>query len=96
MTLTKRDLYLRKKYGITEAIYFAMSKHGDHKCWICKREPKVERALSVDHAHGSKQVRGLLCFMCNRKLIGRRTAEHAYLFENAAAYLRSTKDWRQP
>lgn len=103
--LTVRDKYLRSKYGITEETYFAMAKHGGGNCWICKRPPKPGKALNVDHQHLTKlekktqkfgTVRGLLCFFCNKYLIGRRKGEHAYMFENAAAYLRSTKDWRNP
>jgi hypothetical protein len=41
-------------------------------------------------------VRGLLCFFCNKYLVGRRKAEHAYMFENASAYLRAERDWRLP
>lgn len=101
--LTARDKYLRTKYGITEAIYFEMVKHGDGGCWICKRKPLPGKALNVDHQHLTKlekktqkfgKVRGLLCFFCNKYLIGRRKAEHAYMFRNAATYLESTKDWR--
>ena len=101
--LTTRDKYLRAKYGITEETYFAMAKHGDGKCWICKRPPKPGKALNVDHQHLNKletkitkfgKVRGLLCFFCNKYLIGRRKAEHAYMFRNAADYLESPIDWR--
>lgn len=102
--LTRRDKYLRSKYGITEAIYFAMVKFGDGKCWICGRAPKPGKALNVDHQHLTKadkkagikfgKVRGLLDFFCNKYLIGRRKKEHAYMFRKAAAYLESDKDWR--
>lgn len=104
VVLTTRDKYLRAKYGITEAIYFEMVKQGEGGCWICKRKPLPGKALNVDHQHllkaekkaGAKfgKVRGLLCFFCNKYLVGRRKSEHAYMFENAAKYLRSDKDWR--
>lgn len=103
-TLTTRDKYLRSKYGITEAIYWAMLKHGHGACWICKRPPKPGKALNVDHEHLTKiqkkagekfgVVRGLLCFFCNKYLVGRRKKEHAFMFENAAIYLRNPFDWR--
>lgn len=91
--LTRRDIYLRKKYGITEQIYFAMCALTCGKCWICARPPK-EKALNVDHDHKTGQVRGLLCYFCNKFVIGRRRREHADLFTNAAKYLSSTYDWR--
>jgi recombination endonuclease VII len=101
--LTRRDKYLRAKYGITEAIYNKMLLHGKGACWICKRKPSPGTNLNVDHEHLTKdqkkagikfgKVRGLLDFFCNKYLIGRRKAEHAHLFTNAAEYLRSEKDW---
>lgn len=93
MKLTRRDKYLRGKYGITEAIYRTMLALHDGKCWICDKKPK-KSALNVDHDHKSGQVRGLLDFTCNKFLIGRRRREHSYLFRNAADYLESTTDWR--
>jgi len=99
---TKRDKYLQSKYGITEEIYNTMLAHNQGGCWICDRKPKPGTNLNVDHEHPRKKVpgsggnvRGLLCFFCNKYLIGRRRAEHAWLFERAAAYLKSTKDWRK-
>ncbi len=102
--LTTRDKYLRTKYDITEATYFEMVRYGNGCCWICRRQPKPGKALNVDHQHLTKlekksgtkfgRVRGLLCFFCNKYLIGRRKAEHAYMFRNAAGYLEANYDWR--
>src|SRR5690242_6710595 len=92
-TLTRRDIYLRKKYGITEATYFEMCKVNGGRCWICNKPPK-DKPLNVDHDHKTGQVRGLLDFFCNKYMIGRRRREHADLFMNAAKYLSSTYDWR--
>lgn len=94
MTLTRRDKYLRTKYGITEAIYKKMLALHDGKCWICDQKPK-KSALNVDHDHKSGQVRGLLCFLCNKYMIGRRRREHIHLFVAAVAYLQSEVDWRK-
>src|SRR3990167_11399082 len=92
--LTRRDSYLRSKYGITEATYHKMLLFKDGKCWICATKPK-KSALNVDHDHKSGQVRGLLCFLCNKFVIGRRRREHVYLFDAASAYLKSEIDWRR-
>lgn len=103
-TELKRDKYLRAKYDISLATYNAMLKHGNGKCWICQRPPALGKNFNVDHEHVTKaqrkagvkfgKVRGLLDFFCNKYMIGRRKTEHAILFERAAAYLRSEKDWR--
>ena len=91
--LTRRDTYLRKKYKITEVTYNKMLAVHDGKCWICKLKPK-KSTLNVDHDHKTQQVRGLLCFLCNKFLVGRRRREHAHLFEATALYLKSETDWR--
>ena len=36
-------------------------------CAICKEKPKASR-LAVDHIHGTDEVRGLLCNLCNPAL----------------------------
>lgn len=102
---TKRDKYLKLKYGISEATYNEMLKFGNGACWICHRKPLPGKNLNVDHEHLTKaqrkagakygKVRGLLDFFCNKYMIGRRKTQHAILFERAAAYLRSEKDWRR-
>jgi len=94
MKLTRRDSYLRRKYGITEAIFNEMLAVYAGTCWICKTKPK-KSVLNLDHDHKSGQVRGLLCFQCNKFVIGRRRREHAHLFEAAAAYLKNERDWRK-
>lgn len=104
-TEIKRDKYLKTKYDISLATYNKMLAHGKGACWICKRKPLPGKNLNVDHEHLTKaqkkkglvygKVRGLLDFFCNKYMIGRRKTEHAQLFENAAAYLRSTVDWRK-
>jgi len=73
--VTKRDSYLRRRYGITEAEYESILKKQKGVCWICGKPPK-KRRLHVDHKHvlkdkkqppeeTRKRVRGLLCWGCN-------------------------------
>ena len=59
-------------------------------CAICKHPPK-KRALNVDHNHKTGAVRGLLCFWCNKHLIGGRN-ESIELHLAAAEYLRKYKE----
>lgn len=90
-----RNKYLVKTYGITQAIYLVMFKVNYGRCWICNKAPKAGKNLHVDHEHSkSKRVRGLLCWYCNKKIIGRFKLGDEWKFRAAAAYLESTKDWR--
>jgi hypothetical protein len=64
---------LRVSYGITVARYEAMVAAHAGLCGICKRpETMIRRGklqrLSIDHCHGAKKVRGLLCASCNNGL----------------------------
>lgn len=48
------------------------------KCGICqKHEASFKIRLSVDHNHKTGQVRGLLCYHCNKFVVGRHTLESA-------------------
>lgn len=48
-------------------------------CAVCGRpESDFSRRLAVDHSHVSGKVRGLLCFVCNKFLVGRHTVTSAY------------------
>ena len=88
MSLTSRDRYLRRTYGITEAQYQQLLEAGGGGCWICGKPPK-KRALHVDHDHKTGRVRGILCWRCNRGL-QHYTDEPARL-RAAATYLESTR-----
>ena len=89
-----RDQRLVKEYGITVAQYDAMLVRQGGSCAIC-RKPPTGRRLAVDHAHDerplARRVRGLLCFPCNKFLVGRHTRGTA---EKILAYLASDFDGR--
>jgi Recombination endonuclease VII len=54
-----------------------VNKHGN-KCAICNKPGSAfKKKLAVDHAHKSGRIRGLLCFYCNRYVLGRHTQETA-------------------
>mgnify|MGYP001612685598 FL=1 len=55
------DQSLRQKYGINLATKQALAIQQDNKCLICGHETR----LVIDHNHTTKQVRGLLCSLCN-------------------------------
>jgi hypothetical protein len=66
---------LQKLYRITTDQYDQMFRAQKGKCKICGRPPKRVR-LNVDHDHRQEKeaqrmvIRGLLCGMCNRKILG--------------------------
>ena len=47
-------------------------------CAICgKAEALFKNRLAVDHNHRTGKVRGLLCYRCNKFLVGRHSLESA-------------------
>ena len=69
---TAKDRYLRKKYGITLAVYNEMLKDQHDSCALCgKHKSNFKKSLHVDHNHKTGQVRGLCCYYCNKRRIGR-------------------------
>ncbi len=57
----------RKQLGVTDEQYEEMLDEQGGVCALCGQPPKTRR-LHVDHDHRTKQVRGLLCYRCNRAL----------------------------
>ena len=79
-----RKSYLKRKYNITPQEYDELLKRYNGTCWICRRPSKTRR-LAVDHNHRTKQVRGLLCFRCNRGIA--MFSEDPNILSNAARYI---------
>ncbi len=93
---------LLKNYGITITDYDKMLKAQDGVCFICGKAP-VNVRLCVDHRHvkgyklmsnedKKKEVRGLLCFMCNVGL-GKieKTTHPRIVLEGMARYAKRYK-----
>ena len=88
----KPRLYGMRKYWphLTEAGAEAerakLSAAQNAKCGVCGRdESSFQNRLAVDHNHKTGQVRGLLCYRCNKFIVGRHTLESAL---KLVAYLR--------
>lgn len=80
------DLRLRRTYGISLEQYNKVFEYQKKACAICKT-PHVpgKPRLSVDHCHTTGELRGLLCWGCNRK-IGAFN-DNVALLKAAALYL---------
>lgn len=62
-----------------------IAKHGN-KCAICNKPRSAFKFnLSVDHNHKTNKIRGLLCFRCNKFIVGRHTIESS---ESVLKYLK--------
>src|SRR5262249_35189920 len=81
---------IRRRYGLTrEAFERLLSEQGD-ACSICRRKfedisVRVSRAVRVDHKHGTRCTRGLLCNRCNTGL--GQFGDSADSLRSAADYL---------
>jgi hypothetical protein len=90
-----RKQYFRKKYGITLEQRRAMLEVQNGRCAICACELKLlegdvspgrgKSKVHVDHDHESGEIRGILCWNCN-KALGLMLDDPRRLYE-AASYL---------
>lgn len=61
-----RKYTLRIKYGLTVEGYNDLFLAQRGRCKICsKHQSDLPKALSVDHNHETREIRGLLCLNCN-------------------------------
>lgn len=67
--MADRNAYLKRTYGITQAMYDGLGLFQSGRCWGCRRATGASKRLAVDHDHRTGEVRMLLCMTCNR-LIG--------------------------
>ena len=83
-----------KRYGMTPFQLDALLSFYPG-CWICDSLPKPGKPRYVDHDHKTGRVRGVLCFTCNYRLLGKGALNSAELHRKAAAYLDSPFDGRK-
>ena len=70
---------LYKKKEIDKLREELISKYGN-QCAICKKSRHMFKLnLAVDHNHKTNKIRGLLCYRCNKFLVGRHNLETARL-----------------
>jgi DNA-directed RNA polymerase subunit RPC12/RpoP len=67
-----RNSHLLRNFGITEEKYQELLQLQNNSCAICGKSQEAEkRNLAVDHNHITREIRGLLCGYCNRRVVGR-------------------------
>lgn len=77
----------KDRMRITQADYELIINKQGNKCALCGKDFDYTRAL-VDHKHGTKIIRGLLCSSCNLKLSG---IEDNEFLQKALKYLSETE-----
>ena len=85
---------VQRVYGLTPGLYRVLYEAQNGLCAICHRASGKSKRLAVDHDHAccpgpnscGKCVRGLLCGVCNRVILGWYTPE---MLERALRYLSS-------
>jgi len=84
--LSNRRASLKQLYDLTLEGYNKLFQQQEGCCAICGRHQSVfKQRLHVDHDHGTKRIRGLLCSQCNLGL-GNFRHDNCYL-QNAIHYL---------
>jgi hypothetical protein len=88
----KRKSWVKKSYGITMEEYYQMFNLQDGKCAICNRDQgSLSMTLGIDHNHITKEIRGLLCQVCNRMLGFLKVDETNHIVQNLIDYLSNAK-----
>jgi hypothetical protein len=75
---------INKTYGLDASEYAALLAAQDGRCAICRQARSYR--LNVDHCHVTGAVRGLLCRLCNGRLLTAARDNPATL-RSAADYL---------
>lgn len=87
--LLERKCSLKRLYGISIDQYNQMFAAQGGCCAICKETTeRHSKFWHVDHCHGTKRVRGILCARCNTMLGHAR--DNASILQGAIDYLGRT------
>lgn len=87
--IAKMRLHRKVKYGLTEEQFQAILLIQNGRCAICR---EVMTVPHVDHNHETKEVRGLLCLLCNAG-IG-KLKDDPNLLRLAVKYLEGDRPWQ--
>jgi len=85
---SRRNTHLKRKFKITLDQYEAILISQNNCCAVCHKDrSEFDRAFAVDHNHNTNEIRGLLCFYCNFKLVANQT--DGSLYRRVADYIDS-------
>lgn len=70
LKLYRREYHLLNKYGVSLSDYDRLLQAQGGSCAICRGDDPGHKSgvFQVDHCHETGNVRGLLCFHCNKAL----------------------------
>jgi len=80
---SRREARFQARYGISATVYDHMHSLQGGACAICERRSKSP--LHLDHDHETGKIRGLLCHLCNLRLVNAHTTPT--ILRRAAEYL---------
>ena len=93
-TFCSRCHNLYQRYKINYAEFLDLLESQNRQCGICSRDLDIEtdirhRQCVIDHCHGTKVVRGILCHNCNLML--GYAKDRAVVLQEAILYLDKTR-----
>jgi hypothetical protein len=84
--LHEADLRMQRNFsGFNMGMFSKVLQFQKEGCAICGRKRSKYLRLSLDHSHRSGQIRGCLCWQCNKALAAFN--DNPVLFAMAAQYL---------
>lgn len=93
--LRRRNYMIKLTFGITSEQYQELLERQNYSCAICGRhETEFSKKLAVDHDHKTNEIFGLLCTLCNQRIVGK--IRNPDLFLKAAEYLKQGTGWFVP
>ena len=91
------EYHLKRNFGITEEQYQQLYSKQKGRCFICQRHSSLfVTRLAVDHNHKTGEIRGLLCFRCNKFRVGRNTDLDIPELKRLVTYLKRSTGWFVP
>lgn len=90
-----RERRLQRVYGISTKQYSELLKKQNHRCAICEKHQDDEKQrFAVDHNHITGEIRGLLCYYCNHRVVGKH--RDGVLLRKIADYVEQGTGWFVP